>query len=308
MMNRKFNKKLIATLLSLVIFIGILSLSVSAYPAHTDYISDTAVILDETTENSVKSASSSLYESRGTRVAVCTVLNTEGKTPAEYAAALFTEWKVGNGVLILLVTEADTFYAVQSNSIVNVLTAEKLSEILNSTLEPKFAEKDYSAGTLSAVNAIATFLTQSLPENFGKADEKGGMPTFLKVLLIIVAVVAVIIAAGYAFLVMAEKKQAERRRLELEARRRMAREGRDMSAQGRNPYGQPAPYQPSRRPQAPQVPQTPPRQAPRGAQAPRRNVNNAATIQINTADIRAARNAQNRPSPRRRPYTDGEDY
>ncbi len=309
--------KIIATALTLMLLMGALTLVVSAYPAHTDYISDSAVILDENTESSIKSASNALFEAKGTRIAVCTVLNTEDKTPAEYATALFTEWKVGNGVLILLVTEADTFYAVQSNSIVNVLTADKLSEILNSTLEPKFAEKEYSAGVLSAANALSTFLSQSLPEGFGKAAEKKGMPILLKILLILAAIVAVVVGGGYALLVAAEKRQAERRRLELEARRRMAREGRGMPPQRRAPSGRPYPQQrpaPAQRPTPAQRPQQPQqRQATQSrpaANAPQRgySAGNAATIQISTADIRAARGAQNRPTARRTPYTDREDY
>lgn len=247
-------RKLIITTAAALLSVILMTVSVAAYPNHTDYISDAAVILDENCENSVKSASAELYKTKNARIALCSVLNTEGKDAKTYASELFTEWKVGHGVLILVVTEDNTFYAVQSRSMQDVLTDAKLSEILNSTMEPSFKEGNYSAGALAAANAISVFLTNNLPEGFGE-DEKGGMPTFLKVILIIVGVVVLLIAAGYGALVFLEKRQA--RRLSEERRMRARR-----AAQG---YGDPYAYPP--RPQGTRPAGAyPPAGRPQGAQ------------------------------------------
>ena len=308
----------------------LLSLSVAAYPSHTDYISDAAVILDENTENAIKAANTELIKSRNTKIAVCTVLNTEGKTTREYAAKLFEDWKVGHGVLILIATETNDFYAVQSNSIADILTNEKLSEIINSTLGPKFDEKQYSEGARSAANTLSVFLSNNLPEGFGA--KKGGMPTFVKVILIIIVIVAVLAAAGYGALIYLEKKQARRRREEMIARRQRMANGypaprrepnrnRLPGETARNdPRRLPPPRtgDPRRNPNAPASGRPNPDRRngdPRRTPAQRRtqsphanqtqvinrvprpgngNVSSAATIQIDTAELRAAMESQKR--------------
>ncbi len=322
------NASKIAKLICAVLIIAtLLSVSVAAYPSHTDYISDAAVILDETTENAIKSANSELIKARNTKIAVCTVLNTEGKTTREYAAKLFEDWKVGHGVLILIATETNDFYAVQSNSVSEILTNEKLSEIINSTLGPSFDNKEYSEGANAAVNALSVFLNNNLPEGFGA--KKGGMPTFLKVILIIIAILAVFAAAGYGALVYFEKKQARLRREEMEARRRRMANGyparRPNSLPGGHPRGnisrlpstrQGDPrrnpnLQPARRPGTPSQSNGDPRRATGRSRVPYQsggetqvinrvprngtgNVSSAATIQIDTTELRAAMESQKR--------------
>lgn len=295
-----------------------LSLPVLAYPSHTDYIADSATIIDENTENSIKSLSKELLEEKNVRIALCTVLNTEGKSLAEYASAVYKDWEVGHGVLVLIVTEADSFFAVQSNSVSEVLTSGKLSDIINTTMEPRFAEKDYSGAAMAAANALSQFLKENLSDGIG--EKKGGLPTWLSVILKIILVLAIIIVAGYCILVYLEKKQAEKRRLAMEARRRrMAEEGRGrrpMPPQGYRPpngqrpprgYGRPMPQQRQDRPADGRT-QTRPTQNMRasmertGTYAPaqnRRNVpdrydDNAATVQISTADIRAVRGGRDK--------------
>lgn len=306
MINGNKAKRLLSLFVSLVLCV-IAALPVAAYPAHTDYISDEATVLDEQTENTVRELSAKLKEAKNTRIALCTVLNTGSDSAEKYASDLFETWEVGHGVLLLLDIEGDTFYAVQSNSLTEVLTNQKLSDIINSTVEPRFAEQDYSGGALAAAQALSTFLNENLPEDFGEED--GGMPTWLSVILKIILVVAIIILAGYGLLVYFERRKALRRRAELEERRRrMAREGR-----GAYPPRRPAPSgDVRRRPPAGQPYGRPNGSYPAGyprvrngnmertgqfdpagqrrRPAPRGYGENAATVQINTADIRAARN------------------
>ena len=310
--------------LMIVFMCAAVTLPVFAYPAHTDYISDNATVLDESTENTVKELSASLLEEKNVRIAVCTVLNTGDESVDKYASSLFEDWKVGNGVLILVSTEDDTFYAVQSNSVSSVLTAEKLSDIINSTMEPRFAEKDYAGAVAAAANALFSFMKENLPDGIG--EEKSGMPTWLSVILKIILGVAVLLIAGYALLVYLERKQAEKRRIAMEARRRrLAEEGRSYRAPQQASYrpnmprqGQyyganymqngTRPLQSGARPmqngarpmqngarptQSRQMRNTSPERTGQYAPSPaRRSVpqgydDKAATVQISTADIRA---------------------
>ena len=325
----------------MIVFMCAASLPVFAYPAHTDYIADNATVLDESTENTVKELSASLLEEKNVRIAVCTVLNTGDESVDKYASSLFEDWKVGNGVLILVSTEDDTFYAVQSNSVSSVLTAEKLSDIINSTMEPRFAEKDYAGAVAAAANALFSFMKENLPDGIG--EEKSGMPTWLSVILKIILGVAVLLIAGYALLVYLERKQAEKRRIAMEARRRrLAEEGRsyrgapqqasyrpNMPRQGQY-YGAnymqngTRPLQSGARPmqngtrpmqngarptQSRQMRNTSPERTGQYAPSPaRRSVpqgydDKAATVQISTADIRAVMGGRDKFSagPSRQP-------
>ena len=302
-MKTMLKGKTILSLLVALLMCILIAAPAMAYPAHTDYISDEATVLDEQTENIIHGLSSKLKESKNVRIAVCTVLNTGDASAEKYASGLFETWEVGHGVLILLDIEGDTYYAVQSNSVSEVLTSQKLSDILNSAMEPRFAEQDYAGGALAASQALSTFLTENLPKGFG--ESKGGMPTWLSVILKTILVIAIIIFAGYGLLIYFERRKALRRRAELEERRRRAMAG----ARGAYPPRRPAGgSNPGRRPPSGQAPRRPNGSYPRvqnrsmertgqfdPAYQRRRPQGssydaNAATVQINTADIRAARN------------------
>ena len=222
---------LAALLLTAITILAMLSASVLAYPSPDGYVSDSAGILDEDTIKTIRDTSDALFTSRGARIAVCTVNSTDSESVRDYAAGVFKDWNVGNGVLLLLVKypegsdSTDTFYAVQSNSVSDTLTNTKLSEILNTCLESSFAAGNFAEGTTTTVKALSDFLSQNLPENFGKKSSSG-MPAWLSVLLKVIVVIAVLLIAGYIALVILERRAAERRRLYLEdRRRRMARDG-----------------------------------------------------------------------------------
>ena len=78
-------------------------------------------------------------------------------------------------------------------------------------------------------------MKENLPDGIG--EEKSGMPTWLSVILKIILGVAVLLIAGYALLVYLERKQAEKRRIAMEARRRrLAEEGRSYRSPQQGSY------------------------------------------------------------------------
>ena len=316
--------KVISIVAAAIILSITLTISIAAaYPRHTDFVSDKAVIIDEKTESKIIEASKKLFKERGVRIAVCTVLDTDGETIEHFGSELFKEWEIGDGVLILLSINDDNFYAVQSNSLSEYLSAKELKHILNMSLEPAFAAKDYSKGVGETVNALSNHLSGSVPQDFGK-DESKGLPTWAVVLIVIVVVIAVIIGAGAALIIFLRKKNARRRREEMELRRRRLAEGRGVTP--RQSPRRPAQGNASRPSQAPgnmtgangvpiqgmnmrpatgasgrpmqgnlQRPtqnanqQSDPTAYPQRQPSRDRHPNNAATIQINTSDIRAAK-------------------
>ncbi|MBR7033663.1 MAG: TPM domain-containing protein [Clostridia bacterium] len=220
-----------------------LSLAVSVfaeYPAKPEkYVYDGAEMLSDEAKAEIISTNDALFVSKGTWIAVCTVDNT-GDIPANtYARGVFGEWGV-NGVLILAVKSTDFYYAVQSSSISDTLTDEKLQQIMNSVLEPEFASGNYSAGFSATVKALSAFITENVKTPDGKDTDKQASETTEKsggvgkVILIIVIILAVLLGGGYGLLVYLEKKQ-ERERILMreEKRRRLAQSGRG------NYYGAP---------------------------------------------------------------------
>ncbi|MBR6807956.1 MAG: TPM domain-containing protein [Clostridia bacterium] len=293
---------------SVAMAIFILSISAlvtaAAYPKHTDYISDKAVILDEDTKSSIVKASNKLFEKKGVRIAVCTVLDTDGESIETFGSNIFKEWEIGDGVLILISKNDDNFYAVQSNSLSEYLSADELRHILNSSLEPSFVEKDYSKGVGDTVNALSNHLSNNVPADFGK-EEKEGLPMWALVLIIIAAVIAAVSGGGFVLILYLRKKNARRRREEMELRRRRLAEGRGIDPRqaprrptqapnnrpNQNTNGRPPQRPMQGNPQRPPYPpagQNPPRRDGYGQSADRQS-SNAATIQINTSDIRAAK-------------------
>ncbi|MBQ6263310.1 MAG: TPM domain-containing protein [Clostridia bacterium] len=238
-------KKVLAAVIATVI-IAALAVSVFAdYPKSETFIYDGAEMLSEEAEAEIKSVSDALFVAKGVRIAVCTVDNT-GDIPANtYARGVFGEWGV-NGVLILAVKSTEFYYAVQSSSIADTLTDEKLGEIMNTVLEPEFAAGNYSAGFSATVKAISSFISENVktPEAADKSSseapkKKNGFVIFL----VIVLIIAAILGGGYGLLVYLEKKQERERRLRLEEkRRRLAQSGRGnyfgAPSNGRNAYGQ----------------------------------------------------------------------
>ena len=232
-------KKIFAAFIALFI-VSALAVSVFAdYPKSESFLYDGAEILSDEAEAEIKSVNDALFVSKGVRVAVCTVDNT-GDVPANtYARGVFGDWGV-NGVLILVVKSTDFYYAVQSSSISDSLTDEKLSEILNTALEPEFASGNYSSGISATVKAISTFINENVkaPETANNTStqtetKKSGAG---KVILVIVIILAVLIGGGYGLLVYLEKKQERERLLRLEEkRRRLAQSGRG------GYYGTPSP-------------------------------------------------------------------
>ena len=155
-------KKILAAVIA-VLITAALAVSVFAdYPAKPDsYVYDGAEMLSEEAEAEIESVSKALFVSKGIQIAVCTVDNT-GDIPANtYARGVFGEWGV-NGVLILAVKSTDFYYAVQSSSVSDTLTDEKLGEIMNSVLEPEFAAGNYSAGFSATVKSISSFVSENV--------------------------------------------------------------------------------------------------------------------------------------------------
>lgn len=132
--------------------------------ANGGWVSDTANILNASTENKLNQIISQLEAKNSTEIAVVTVLNTvPSPTPKAFATQLFNHWKIGkvgknNGVLFLISkgdrrVEIETGYGIEA-----VLPNTQVSEIIQQKIVPSFKQGNFDQGTLDGTNALITTL------------------------------------------------------------------------------------------------------------------------------------------------------
>ena len=128
------------------------------------WVSDTANILNASTETKLNQMISRLEAKNGTEIAVVTVPKTApSESSKAFATQLFNHWKVGkaahnNGVLFLVSrgdrrVEIETGYGIES-----VLPNAQVNEIIQQTIVPPFKQGNFDQGTLNGTKALVTAL------------------------------------------------------------------------------------------------------------------------------------------------------
>ncbi|WP_342422712.1 TPM domain-containing protein [Paenibacillus sp. FSL E2-0178] len=174
-MNRK---SILAAFTVILMILLLLPLAPSrmeaAVPAHSEsfYVNDFAGVIDQKTENYMVNYGVKLHQQTGAQVVLVTVNTTNGTPMEEYATSLFNAWGVGsadknNGVLLLLSTQDDDYWAVPGEGLEDTLNDNVLSRILSESLEPDFAKKDYSAGARKTYGALIQSLGGIYSETVG---------------------------------------------------------------------------------------------------------------------------------------------
>ncbi len=167
----KTYKKFIAALAAILMLLTLLPSAVFAagFPKHQNYIADEAGILTEDVINAIRDMNKTLAGDLQLTIAVCTV-NTIGDSDiAEYARDLFKEWKLGEGVLILIAKEDGNYYLVPSTGVEDILTNEELAGIRDEHFEEDFSNGSYPR----AVHKVALKLKTTLVAGFqARAAEK----------------------------------------------------------------------------------------------------------------------------------------
>ncbi len=128
------------------------------------WVTDTAGMLDETTEAKLNSLISELEAKNGAEMAVVTVPETApSASPKEFATALFNYWGIGkkgkdNGVLFLISksdrrVEIETGYGIEP-----ILPDAKVGNIIDTKIIPRFKQSDFNGGTLAGTKALVVAL------------------------------------------------------------------------------------------------------------------------------------------------------
>lgn len=128
-------------------------------PDATVYVSDLANVLSGGLEASITARSEALDALTGAQLVVVTVDFLGGEAIQDYADNLFTRLKIGdavknNGLLLLLATGEDNYYALQGKGLENDLTDKALETLLQEDLEPDFAAGNYETGVQKTYDAL----------------------------------------------------------------------------------------------------------------------------------------------------------
>ncbi|WP_052416384.1 TPM domain-containing protein [Paenibacillus sp. FSL R5-0912] len=173
-----YEKTLKTALITILMILLLLPLAPSrteaAVPAHSEsfYVNDFAGVIDQKTENYMVNYGVKLHQQTGAQVVLVTVNTTNGTSMEEYATSLFNAWGVGsadknNGVLLLLSTQDDDYWAVPGKGLEDTLNDKVLSRILSESLEPDFAAKNYSAGARKTYGSLIQELGGIYSETVG---------------------------------------------------------------------------------------------------------------------------------------------
>lgn len=134
------------------------------------YVSDNAGVLPQVTKDYLNQSSNRYAATTGSGIYVVTVKNTGGKSLQDYTYAKFAGVAAGpRDVMLVLDIGGDNYHVLQGKSIDRVLTNDRISGILNTVLEPKFAAKDYAGGATGTANAFYNFFLARADAASGKA-------------------------------------------------------------------------------------------------------------------------------------------
>ena len=142
---KMYKKNFIAVLAVVLVMVTLLPSAVFAaeFPKHQNYIADEAGILTEDVIKEIRDINKNLAGDYKLTIAVCTV-NTIGDSDiAVYARDLYSKWKLGEGVLILIAKEDNNYYFVPSTNMEDILTNEVLASIRDSHFEEDFTNGTY---------------------------------------------------------------------------------------------------------------------------------------------------------------------
>lgn len=187
------------------------------FPKPENYVADEAGILSEDTISLIKETNKTLSADLKMTIAVCTVSSTNGEDIAEYARKLFSEWKMGDGILILIAKDDNSYYFVPSTGIEDILSNDEIAAIRDEYFEADFANGVYERAVMKVVNkfkntlvsGVATREAEEAAKNAeNTTDEEtekkgttvgGAIVGFFKTILIIALVLVVLFIALFVW-------------------------------------------------------------------------------------------------------------
>ncbi len=164
------------------------------------WVTDMANLLDFDTKFKLNQMLSKLEHQNGTEIAVVTVPNTKPTpSPKQFATELFNSWGIGkkginNGVLFLI-SKSDHRVEIETGKMIEaILPNDKVGEIINKEIIPRFKQDDFAGGILAGTQTLVMALEGQHEVLMAlETDNEAKLQAQIGVLLIIVLFMAVII-------------------------------------------------------------------------------------------------------------------
>ena len=181
MKKRIYLSLLIAVLMSFCLIITPCAADLPS-PSDDFYVSDSANVLSEETENHILEVNDQLQPETGAQIVVVTVDFLGGLNSEEYAYQLFNAWKIGsseknNGVLILIAPGEEKFWITVGRGLETTLSSGQLSLICTAKTETYFDNGDYDRFVTEVFDGVADVLADyynvSISENSGSSMVPG---------------------------------------------------------------------------------------------------------------------------------------
>lgn len=118
------------------------------------FVVDRAEVLEDSTISKLNQLGEQTDYDTGTMVVVIATDYTGTYQIDEYCQAVFDEWEIEDGIVLTLSIGDDDYYAMPSAALGRYLDTNALGDILNESLEPDFAAKDYNAGVEKVYAAL----------------------------------------------------------------------------------------------------------------------------------------------------------
>lgn len=148
---------LLAVLMLMAAMTGVLA--AAPEPGTDFYILDQAGVLSAGTQSAILEKNQSLYETYGIQIVVVTVADLADADITEYTQSILTQWKVGGdeqkGLVLVLDIAGENYFTIAGTGIRSQFTSAELQNLLDTYLEPDFAEKNYDDGVAKFFAEVA---------------------------------------------------------------------------------------------------------------------------------------------------------
>lgn len=138
-------------LMALTVFAG--AAGIPAKPT-SGFVADRADVLEDSTIRSLNQLGEQTEYDTGTSVVVIVTDYTGTYQIDAYCQEVFDEWGIEDGLVLTLSIGDDDYYAMPSAGLGRYLDTNRVSDILNASLEPDFASKDYDDGVEKVYTAF----------------------------------------------------------------------------------------------------------------------------------------------------------
>ncbi|MBQ4097021.1 MAG: TPM domain-containing protein [Clostridia bacterium] len=192
-------RSVVCALIAAVLVLTLTTVALADYPKAESYVADSASVLSENTVRSLRKSNENLKKDYGAVVAVCTVTSTGDETTKDYAHAIFSEWKMSEGILLLIVSDTQDYYIVPSTGLDEIISNDQLLTVRNDYLEPDFATGNIDRAVQKSTTKLTSliergFQSKAQNDKNSESDSEGGttagdvIVTILKVILYVVLI------------------------------------------------------------------------------------------------------------------------